>query len=121
MATSLVSILDRHSVRRDIAMTGEITLRGRILPIGGLKEKLLAALRSGITTVFIPKDNEKDLADIPESVKRLVTIVPVAHVGRSDRPCAGASAGGDRVAGAAGARGGAGSGCGAAAAALNPG
>ncbi|MEJ1975390.1 MAG: endopeptidase La [Acetobacteraceae bacterium] len=80
MATSLVSVLTGIPIRRDIAMTGEITLRGRVLPIGGLKEKLLAALRSGITTVFIPKDNEKDLADIPESVKRLVTIIPVAHV-----------------------------------------
>jgi ATP-dependent Lon protease len=79
MATSLVSIFTGIPIRRDIAMTGEITLRGRVLPIGGLKEKLLAALRSGITTVFIPKDNEKDLADIPESVKKMLTIVPVAH------------------------------------------
>jgi ATP-dependent Lon protease len=61
-------------------MTGEITLRGRILPIGGLKEKMLAALRSGITTVFIPKDNEKDLADIPDNVKKGLKIFPVAHV-----------------------------------------
>jgi ATP-dependent Lon protease len=80
MATSLVSIMTGIPIRRDIAMTGEITLRGRVLPIGGLKEKLLAALRSGITTVFIPKDNEKDLADIPESVKKGLTIIPVAHV-----------------------------------------
>jgi ATP-dependent Lon protease len=80
MATSLVSIMTGIPIRRDIAMTGEITLRGRVLPIGGLKEKLLAALRSGITTVFIPKDNEKDLADIPESVKKTLTIIPVAHV-----------------------------------------
>ena len=79
MATSLVSIFTGIPIRRDIAMTGEITLRGRVLPIGGLKEKLLAALRSGITTVFIPKDNEKDLADIPESVKKMLTIIPVAH------------------------------------------
>jgi ATP-dependent Lon protease len=67
-------------VRRDVAMTGEITLRGRVLPIGGLKEKLLAALRAGITTVFIPKDNEKDLADIPENVKKHLKLIPVAHV-----------------------------------------
>ena len=80
MATSLVSVLTGIPIRRDIAMTGEITLRGRVLPIGGLKEKMLAALRSGITTVFIPKDNEKDLADIPDSVKKNLTIIPVAHV-----------------------------------------
>jgi ATP-dependent Lon protease len=61
-------------------MTGEITLRGRVLPIGGLKEKLLAALRSGITTVLIPKENEKDLADIPENVKQGLEIVPVSTV-----------------------------------------
>jgi ATP-dependent Lon protease len=80
MATSLVSVLTGIPVRRDIAMTGEITLRGRVLPIGGLKEKLLAALRSGITTVFIPKDNEKDLAEIPDNVKKGLKIVPVADV-----------------------------------------
>ena len=80
MATSLVSVMTGIPIRRDIAMTGEITLRGRILPIGGLKEKLLAALRSGITTVFIPKDNEKDLADIPDNVKKALKVVPVAHV-----------------------------------------
>ena len=80
MATSLVSVLTGIPIRRDIAMTGEITLRGRILPIGGLKEKMLAALRSGITTVFIPKDNEKDLADIPDNVKKGLKIFPVAHV-----------------------------------------
>ncbi len=80
MATSIVSIMTGIPVRRDIAMTGEITLRGRILPIGGLKEKLLAALRSGITTVFIPKDNEKDLAEIPDNVKKHLKLVPVAHV-----------------------------------------
>jgi ATP-dependent Lon protease len=61
-------------------MTGEITLRGRVLPIGGLKEKLLAALRAGITTVFIPKENEKDLAEIPENVKKHLKLIPVAHV-----------------------------------------
>ena len=80
MATSLVSVLTGIPVRRDIAMTGEITLRGRVLPIGGLKEKLLAALRSGITTVFIPKDNEKDLAEIPDNVKKGLKIIAVADV-----------------------------------------
>jgi ATP-dependent Lon protease len=80
MATSIVSILTGIPVRRDVAMTGEITLRGRVLPIGGLKEKLLAALRAGITTVFIPKENEKDLAEIPDNVKRHMKIVPVADV-----------------------------------------
>jgi ATP-dependent Lon protease len=79
MATSIVSVLSGIPVRKDIAMTGEITLRGRVLPIGGLKEKLLAALRAGITTVFIPKDNEKDLAEIPDNVTRALTIVPVSH------------------------------------------
>jgi ATP-dependent Lon protease len=79
MAVSMVSVLTGIPIRRDVAMTGEITLRGRVLPIGGLKEKLLAALRSGITTVFIPKDNEKDLADVPENVKKHLTIIPVSH------------------------------------------
>lgn len=80
MATSIVSILTGIPVRKDVAMTGEVTLRGRVLPIGGLKEKLLAALRAGIKTVFIPKDNEKDLAEIPDNVKRGLSIIPVAHV-----------------------------------------
>jgi ATP-dependent Lon protease len=80
MATSIVSALTGIPVRRDIAMTGEITLRGRVLPIGGLKEKLLAALRAGMRTVLIPKDNEKDLAEIPDNVKKHLTIVPVASV-----------------------------------------
>ncbi|HEY2621090.1 MAG TPA: endopeptidase La [Acetobacteraceae bacterium] len=80
MATSIVSVLTGIPVRRDIAMTGEITLRGRVLPIGGLKEKLLAALRAGITTVFIPKENEKDLAEIPDNVKKHLKLVPVADV-----------------------------------------
>ena len=80
MATSIVSVMTGIPVRRDVAMTGEITLRGRVLPIGGLKEKLLAALRAGITTVFIPKDNEKDLAEIEDTVKRHMKIIPVAHV-----------------------------------------
>ena len=80
MATSIVSAMTGIPVRRDVAMTGEITLRGRVLPIGGLKEKLLAALRAGITTVFIPRDNEKDLVDIDVSVKKDLRIIPVAHV-----------------------------------------
>ncbi|HZL59940.1 MAG TPA: endopeptidase La [Stellaceae bacterium] len=80
MATSIVSVLTGIAVRKDIAMTGEITLRGRVLPIGGLKEKLLAALRGGLTTILIPKDNEKDLAEIPDNVKRNLTIVPVSSI-----------------------------------------
>ncbi|MGB4101259.1 MAG: endopeptidase La [Alphaproteobacteria bacterium] len=80
MVTSIVSVLTGNPVRRDLAMTGEITLRGRVLPIGGLKEKLLAALRSGITTVLIPKENEKDLAEIPDNVKRGLKIMPLATV-----------------------------------------
>ena len=80
MATSIVSVLTGIAIRKDIAMTGEITLRGRILPIGGLKEKLLAALRGGIKTVLIPKDNEKDLEDIPDNVKNGLKIIPVAVV-----------------------------------------
>ncbi|MBL8837729.1 MAG: endopeptidase La [Alphaproteobacteria bacterium] len=80
MITSIVSALTGIPVRRDVAMTGEITLRGRVLPIGGLKEKLLAALHSGIKTVLIPKDNEKDLADIPDNVKKGMAIIPVTTV-----------------------------------------
>jgi len=80
MCTSMVSALTGIEVYKNIAMTGEITLRGRVLPIGGLKEKLLAALRGGIQTVLIPKDNEKDLADIPENVKRGLEIIPVTTV-----------------------------------------
>ncbi len=80
MVTAMISTLTAIPVRRDIAMTGEVTLRGRVLPIGGLKEKLLAALRGGITTVLIPAENEKDLAEIPASVKDALTIIPVAHV-----------------------------------------
>ncbi|MGO4780670.1 S16 family serine protease, partial [Lysobacter sp. 2RAB21] len=68
MATALVSMLTKNPVKADVAMTGEITLRGRVLPIGGLKEKLLAALRGGIRTVIIPEENRKDLADLPKSV-----------------------------------------------------
>src|SRR5271170_6294584 len=80
MATAIVSIMTGIPIRRDIAMTGEITLRGRILPIGGLKEKLLAALRGGIKKVLIPEDNAKDLADIPDSVKSGLEIVPVSRM-----------------------------------------
>src|SRR5208282_3898543 len=80
MLTSIVSVLTGIPVRRDIAMTGEITLRGRVFPIGGLKEKLLAALRGGLTTVLIPKENEKDLAEIPDNVKKGLTILPVGTV-----------------------------------------
>jgi len=80
MVTSIVSVLTGIAVKRDIAMTGEVSLRGNAMPIGGLKEKLLAALRGGITTVFIPKENEKDLADIPDNVKEGLTIIPVTHV-----------------------------------------
>ena len=78
MVTSIVSLLTGIAVRRDIAMTGEVTLRGRVLPIGGLKEKLLAALRHGIKTVLIPIDNQKDLAEIPENVKKELEIIPVS-------------------------------------------
>ncbi|MEQ9811408.1 MAG: endopeptidase La [Azospirillaceae bacterium] len=80
MITSMVSVLTGIPVRKDMAMTGEISLRGRVLPIGGLKEKLLAALRGGLKTVLIPKENEKDLADIPDNVKKLLEIVPVNSV-----------------------------------------
>ncbi|CAA9521809.1 MAG: ATP-dependent protease La Type I [uncultured Sphingomonadaceae bacterium] len=80
MVTAIISTLTGHAVRRDVAMTGEVTLRGRVLPIGGLKEKLLAALRGGITTVIIPAENEKDLADIPAAIKDGLAIVPVKHV-----------------------------------------
>ena len=80
MATSIVSILTGIPVRRDIAMTGEVTLRGRVLPIGGLKEKLLAALRGGIKKVLIPEENAKDLVDLPKSVKEGMEIVPVSRM-----------------------------------------
>ena len=80
MVTSIVSALTNNPVKRDVAMTGEVTLRGRVLPIGGLKEKLLAALRGGIKTVVIPSDNEKDLIEIPQNVKDGLKIVPVTHV-----------------------------------------
>lgn len=80
MVTSIVSVLTGIAVKKDIAMTGEVTLRGNALPIGGLKEKLLAALRGGIKTVLIPQENEKDLPEIPDNVKEGMTIIPVSHV-----------------------------------------
>ncbi len=80
MVTSIVSVLTKIPVRKDIAMTGEVSLRGNAMPIGGLKEKLLAALRGGITTVLIPQDNAKDLPEIPDNVKEGLTIIPVKHV-----------------------------------------
>ncbi|WP_031555698.1 endopeptidase La [Parvularcula oceani] len=80
MATAIVSALTGNPIRKDIAMTGEISLRGRVLAIGGLKEKLLAALRAGVKTVLIPEENEKDLADIPDNVKDALEILPVTHV-----------------------------------------
>jgi ATP-dependent Lon protease len=80
MVTAIVSVMTGIPARRDLAMTGEITLRGRVLPIGGLKEKLLAALRGGIKTVLIPEENAKDLVDIPDSVKSKMEIIPVARM-----------------------------------------
>lgn len=80
MCTSIVSVLTGIPVRKDIAMTGEVTLRGNVLPIGGLKEKLLAAHRGGVKTVIIPYDNEKDLADIPDNVTKGLKIIPAKHV-----------------------------------------
>ena len=80
MVTSIISALANIPVKKDVAMTGEVTLRGRVLPIGGLKEKLLAALRGGITTVIIPSENEKDLKEIPQNVKDGLKIIPVDHV-----------------------------------------
>jgi ATP-dependent Lon protease len=80
MVTAMISTLTGVPVRRDVAMTGEVTLRGRVLPIGGLKEKLLAALRGGIKTVIIPQENEKDLVEIPANIRDGLTIIPVRHV-----------------------------------------
>ncbi|MCG8561881.1 MAG: endopeptidase La, partial [Hyphomicrobiales bacterium] len=78
MATAIISVTTGIPVRRHVAMTGEITLRGRVLPIGGLKEKLLAALRGGIKTVLIPEENVKDLVEIPDELKNSLEIQPVA-------------------------------------------
>ena len=80
MVTSLVSALTGIPVRADVAMTGEVTLRGRVLAIGGLKEKLLAAVRGGIKTALIPLENQKDLTEIPENIKDALTIIPVSMV-----------------------------------------
>tara|TARA_B110000196_G_scaffold60413_1_gene50271 strand:- start:1578 stop:2063 length:486 start_codon:yes stop_codon:yes gene_type:complete len=80
MATAILSGLIKKEIRNDLAMTGEITLRGRVLPIGGLKEKILAAHRGGVKTVLIPKENEKDLIDIPKEVLKDVNIVSVNHM-----------------------------------------
>ncbi len=80
MCTTIVSVFTGIPVKKNVAMTGEVTLRGRVLAIGGLKEKLLAALRGGITTVLIPQENVKDLEEIPDNVKKLLTIIPVSHV-----------------------------------------
>ena len=80
MATAIVSVLTGVPIRRDLAMTGEVTLRGRVTAIGGLKEKLLAALRSGVKTVLIPEENEKDLAEVPDNVKGGMQIIPVSHM-----------------------------------------
>jgi ATP-dependent Lon protease len=80
MVTAMVSTLTGIPVRADVAMTGEVTLRGRVLAIGGLKEKLLAALRGGIKTVLIPEENRKDLAEIPANIREGLEIIPVGHV-----------------------------------------
>ena len=80
MATALVSALTRVPVRKDVAMTGEITLRGKVLPIGGLKEKMLAAIRAGVTTVVIPEQNRKDLEEIPRHILKKVKVVPVKTI-----------------------------------------
>ena len=80
MATAILSAFTGRAVKKSVAMTGEITLRGKVLPIGGLKEKALAAYRQGINTVIIPKDNEKDLLDIPEEIRKDIKFVPVSNV-----------------------------------------
>src|SRR5512136_3296619 len=80
LATTIVSLLTRIPVRNDVAMTGEITLRGKVLPIGGVKEKLLAAHRIGVTTVILPRENEKDLADVPRNVLEGMEVHLVDHV-----------------------------------------
>ena len=81
MATALVSVLSGRPVRNDIAMTGEITLRGEVLPIGGVKEKVLGAVRAGITRIVLPKKNEPDLEDLPEEVRKTIEVYPVENLG----------------------------------------
>lgn len=80
MVTALVSALSQKFVKREVGMTGEVTLRGRVLPIGGLKEKSISAHRAGLTTIIMPKDNEKDLDEIPQSVKSQMTFIPVSTI-----------------------------------------
>ena len=80
MATAMISALTKVPVSKDVAMTGEITLRGKILPVGGIKEKALAALRKGITKVIIPEKNLKDLEEIPKHMRRKITFIPVRHM-----------------------------------------
>ncbi|MDR1616256.1 MAG: endopeptidase La, partial [Syntrophomonadaceae bacterium] len=80
LATALASALSGKEVRHNVAMTGEITLRGRVLPIGGLKEKVLAAHRAGIKTVILPEDNQKDLIEIPDPIKKQLNFVSVSHM-----------------------------------------
>ncbi len=80
MCTTIVSAFTNRTVKRQVAMTGEITLRGRVMRIGGLKEKSIAAHQAGCTTIIIPKDNERDLVEVPESVKKDITFIPVEHV-----------------------------------------
>jgi ATP-dependent Lon protease len=80
IVTALISLLTNRSIKPGIGMTGEISLRGQILPVGGIKEKMLAAHRAGIRTVFLPKENENDLEDIPEEIKKVVHFIPVDHI-----------------------------------------
>ena len=80
MATAVVSSLTNHPVRRDVAMTGEITLRGRVLPIGGLKEKSMAAYRAGIRTVIIPEENTPDIDDVPKEIRDGIKFIPVSNM-----------------------------------------
>jgi ATP-dependent Lon protease len=80
MAVAMISALTRQPARRDLAMTGEITLRGRVLPVGGLKEKILAAKRGGIATVLVPRDNDKDLAELTADITESIRICPAAHM-----------------------------------------
>ena len=97
MVTAIVSVMTGIPVRRDVAMTGEITLRGRVLPIGGLKEKLLAASRGGMKTVLIPEENAKDLVEISDTIKKGLEIIPVTRMDEVLATRAGAPAGADRL------------------------